>query len=145
MLKKLSDNELLEYRKMLKSISKRQNDVRLNKFDSKFATHLVRLCLEIEQVLTEGDLTLNKHSEILKSIRRGEWTEQQVRDWFAEKEKFLEKLYHENTALPQKPREDEVRAVLMDCLRYHYGDLTTCVNELDKHEIMIRKIKEIVK
>jgi predicted nucleotidyltransferase len=114
-------------------------------FDCKFAMHLVRLCLEIEQILTEGDLTLNKHSEILKSIRRGEWNEQQVRDWFAEKEKFLEKLYHENTALPQKPREDEVRAVLMDCLRYHYGDLTTCVNELDKYEVMVRQIREIVK
>jgi predicted nucleotidyltransferase len=95
-------------------------------FDVKFAYHLVRLMYEIEQILTTGDVDLRRNAEELKAIRRGEVPEQKIRDFFAEKEKFLEGLY-EKSSLPWGPREPEIRQLLLDCLEEHYGNLSGCV------------------
>jgi hypothetical protein len=91
-------------------------------YDTKFASHCVRLLLQVEQVMAEKDLDLQRNKEQLKSIRRGEWSEQRVKDWFASKEKSLEKLYIESD-LPYSPNEEEIKDLLMQCLRMHYGDL----------------------
>lgn len=112
-------------------------------FDVKFAYHLVRLMYEIEQILTTGDLDLRRNAEELKAIRRGEVSEQKIRDFFAAKEKFLEGLY-EKADLPWGPRQDEIKQLLLDCLEEHYGSLTGCiVTEADPLRAL-REIAEII-
>ena len=48
-------------------------------FDTKFGYHVVRLIGEVEQILVEGDIDLQRDNEQLKAIRRGEWTEERLR------------------------------------------------------------------
>ena len=66
-------------------------------YDMKFAYHVVRLLGEVEQILMEGDIDLQRNNEQLKAIRRGEWTEERLRQWFADKESHLERAYAEST------------------------------------------------
>lgn len=97
-------------------------------YDVKFAYHLVRLIGEVEQILSEGDLDLEKDRERLKGIRRGEWTEEQVREFFFSKEKSLESLY-QSSDLPYKPREEEIKVLLLACLEEYYGSIEECIKE----------------
>ncbi|MDG3003531.1 DNA polymerase beta superfamily protein [Paludisphaera mucosa] len=53
-------------------------------YDVKFAYHVVRLIGEVEQILTEGDVDLQRDNERLKAIRRGEWSEERLRRWFSD-------------------------------------------------------------
>lgn len=96
-------------------------------YDVKFGSHLVRLIQEVEQILSEGDIDLQRDREMLKDIRRGNWTEQQVRDWFAKREPELEKLYLESKAVPHGPDEGAIKQLLLNCLEHHYGSLEKAV------------------
>jgi hypothetical protein len=113
-------------------------------YDTKFAYHLVRLLYECEQILTTGDLDLRRNSEELKSIRRGEWTAEQVRTFFAEKERALERIYEECTILPWGPREDEIKQLLLDCLETHYGSLEGCIVTNQTPILVLREIADII-
>ncbi len=105
---------------------KRKEIVEKFGFDVKFAYHVVRLLNEVEQILMEGDLDLMRNREQLKSIRRGEWTEPQIRDYFANKEKDLEKTFAESK-LPAGPNEPAIKQLLLNCLEEHYGSLEKCI------------------
>ncbi len=100
-------------------------------YDIKFAYHIVRLLNEVEQILIEGDLDLQRNNEQLKAIRRGEWTEQQVIEYFNNKEKQLEGLYIRST-LPNTPDEQKIKALLLQCLEQHYGSLDKAIITTDK-------------
>ncbi len=50
----------------------------------------------MEQILVEGDMDLARNKEQLKAIRRGEWSQEQVEEYFATKEKLLEQLYFDS-------------------------------------------------
>lgn len=115
----------------------------VNKFgyDTKSAGHLVRLLLEIEQILTTKDLNLRQSAELLKHIRQGLWSQDKIIDFFTEKEKYLTKLY-EDSDLPNKPREKEIKELLLTCLEKHYGKLDNVI-ERDKNSIIVAKIQEI--
>ena len=101
MLDDLTNEELQEYYILFKKIGKRGMDVKINEYDSKYAMHLVRLLLQCQQVLENGDLDLMKDKELFKSIRRHEWKEQDIKDFFTEKDKYLEKLYQESSLHPR--------------------------------------------
>lgn len=113
-------------------------------YDTKFAYHLVRLLYEVEQILTTGDLDLRRNADELKSIRRGEWTEQQVREFFAAKEKALECIYETSTVIPWGPREDEIKQLLLDCLTEHWGHLEGCIVTDQTPVLALREIAEVV-
>ena len=55
-------------------------------YDTKFAYHVVRLLPEVEKILIEGDIDLQRNNEQLKAIRRGDWTEDRLRAWCSDKE-----------------------------------------------------------
>ena len=112
-------------------------------FDVKFAYHIVRLLDEVEQILTTGDLDLQRSHEQLKAIRRGDWTEQQIRDYFTQKEKDLETVYAEST-LPWGPDVNKIRELLMNCLEDHYGTLDKCVERPDQYVAVLRDIKALL-
>jgi hypothetical protein len=110
-------------------------------FDVKYAMHLVRLLLEVEQILQEGDLDLKRNKEQLKSIRRGEWTINEIKDWADKKEKDLEFLYAKSD-LPDKADKNKIRNLLIECLEIHYGSLDKLVVQSDKASFLLRSIKE---
>lgn len=112
-------------------------------YDVKFAYHVVRLLNEVEQILVEQDLDLTRNKEQLKAIRRGEWSQQEVEDYFAKKERQLEDIYLQSN-LPAKPDTPAIRQLLLDCLEHHYGSLQDCVVREDEAMQALREIEAIV-
>lgn len=109
-------------------------------FDTKFGYHVVRLIGEVEQILIEGDIDLQRHNEQLKAIRRGEWTLDRLREWFAAKEAQLERIYAES-ALRAVPDEARVKALLLTALEEHYGNLEGCIVNPDRAAVALRNIQ----
>src|SRR5215831_8132995 len=95
-------------------------------YDVKFGYHVVRLLNEAEQILLEADLDLQRNREQLKSIRRGEWTEQQILEYFEKKRVDLEHVRAKST-LPPGPNVEAIRGILLQCLEAHYGNLDRCI------------------
>jgi predicted nucleotidyltransferase len=120
--------------------SKRAKNIEEFGMDTKYLYHVVRLLLEVEQILVEQDLDLERNREILKAIRRGEWTVEAIKDFFSSKEKILEEVYH-TSSLPYSSDENKIKQLLLDCLEEYYGSLkdalvipnqiTNLVNDLE--------------
>jgi signal recognition particle GTPase len=142
-LENLTDDELIELDSWTNTLNKRQLDTVINDYSTKFGYHVVRLLLECEQILIEHDLNIERNSEILKSIRRGEWSEQKLRGWFDEKEKHLEELYAKST-LRHSPDEEAIKELLMNCLEQHYGSLDQAVKREVPVERMIAELKAVL-
>jgi uncharacterized protein len=129
------------HKMMIKTATgKRAELVEKHGFDTKFGYHVVRLVTEVEMILMEGDIDLQRNNEQLKAIRRGEWTEEHLRTWFANKESHLERLYAEST-LRAKPDEEQIKVLLMECLEEHYGSLEGCVVNPDRLVVALRNIQ----
>jgi hypothetical protein len=111
-------------------------------YDVKFAYHVVRLLNEVEQILMEGDLDLERNREQLKAIRRGDWSLEEITEYFSSKEKELETLYT-RSKLRAAPDEEVIKALLLDCLEMHYDSLGDCVVRPDKTLQALREIQEI--
>ena len=122
---------------------KRQETIEKFGYDVKFAYHVVRLMNEVEQILVEGNLDLQRNREQLKSIRRGEWTLDQLKEYFTNKEHALETAYA-NSSLPHGPDEDRVKALLMSCLEQHYGSLSAAVSRVPSMDAMLLDIQTLV-
>ncbi len=119
---------------------KRAELVKKHGYDVKFAYHVVRLLTEVEMILVEQDIDLQRNNDQLKAIRRGEWTEERLRSWCAEKESHLERAYAES-ALRATPDEPRIRALLLHCLEEHYGTLEGCVVNPDRAVEALRNIE----
>jgi predicted nucleotidyltransferase len=122
---------------------KRKEIVEKYGYDLKFAYHTVRLLNEVEQIMMEHDLDLQRNREQLKAIRRGEWTLDQVEQYFDEKERALEDLYIKST-LPYKPDEKKIKQLLFDCLEEHYGSLQGAVVQDAQVDQLVNEIEEIL-
>lgn len=122
---------------------KRKEIVEKFGYDVKFATHVVRLLNEIEQILIEGDLDLERNREQLKSIRRGEWTQTQIEDYFSKKEKDLEELYTKSS-LQYKPDEQKIKKLLLNCLEQYYGSIDNCIKTESDSSMIINELKELI-
>ncbi len=109
-------------------------------YDTKFGYHVVRLISEVEQILMEGDIDLQRNNDQLKAIRRGEWTEERLRRWFAEKESHLERVFAEST-LRATPDEPKLKTLLLLALEEHYGSLEGCVVDPDRAVVALRNIQ----
>jgi len=97
-------------------------------YDVKFAYHVVRLINEVEQLLVTGDLNLESGREQLKAIRRGDWTLDQITEYFNSKEVQLEQAYADSS-LPNAPDESTIRDLLMRCIENHYGSIDSVPND----------------
>lgn len=106
---------------------KRQDSINEHGFDTKFAYHIIRLILEVEQILVHHDLDLECNGSFLRAIRDGEWSLDQIKEWFSQKEKDLEKVYH-SSSLQYKANENQIKKLLLECLEMHYGSLSTTLN-----------------
>jgi predicted nucleotidyltransferase len=112
-------------------------------YDIKFAYHVVRLLDEIEQIMVEQDLDLERNREQLKSIRRGEWTIEQIERHFEEKERALERTYSDSK-LRHKPDEAAIRELLMNCLEMHFGSIADAVRREPSVDRLIRDMQELL-
>jgi len=125
-----------------KSGSKRSKDVEDYGYSTKFAYHLVRLLYEVEEILTTEDLHLDKNSEVLKAIRRGEWSQDRVEKFFEQKEHALNEAY-EKSKLPYGPDEMAIKSLLLKCLEHYFGSLDKCIVEPDRYKKILLKIQEL--
>lgn len=126
-----------------RSNKKRQADITKYGYSTKFAYHCVRLLLEIEQILTTGDLILDRDSKVYQSIRNGEWSLEKLHEWMDEKERTLETLFAQSQ-LPEKPPVNKIRRLLMECLEEHYGSLDRLVHDSDRHANLIQDLEQLV-
>jgi predicted nucleotidyltransferase len=119
-------------------------------YDVKYAYHLIRLMDEVDQIFDgcdrdgfHGDIDLQRSKEVMKAVRRGEWTQKDVEDWFMEKEKEMDPKY---TACKMKdfPDEEKLRKLLMACLEEHYGSLDRAVREPDWSIAKLQEIDELL-
>lgn len=146
-MKNLTDDQLISYAVAYKNMmnkSKRLEATKMYGLDVKSAYHVVRLLNEVEMIMTEGDLDIERNREQLKSIRRGEWTYEQICDYFNKKEKELETLYQSST-LRHSPDEQQIRNLLLDCLEMRFGNLSGVVERPDKADATIKQIVSILK
>lgn len=112
-------------------------------YDVKFAYHVVRLLYEVEQILEERDIDLRRHNEHLKSVRRGDITEFDLRAWAASKESDLERLYASST-IPHRPDQDAIKSLLLNCLEQHYGNLSDAIVDEGKAVRALREVASII-
>ena len=119
---------------------KRAELIEKHGYDVKFAYHVVRLLTEVEMILMEEDIDLQRNNDQLKAIRRGEWTEERLRTWCADKESHLERVYAESK-LRATPDEPKIRSSLLNCLEEHYGSLEGCVVNPDRAVEALRNIQ----
>lgn len=122
---------------------KRNADIQQFGFDLKYGYHLVRLVEECEQILITHDLDITKNREQLKSIRRGEWTLEQLKEHFFAKEKDLETLYV-NSTLQKMPDENAIKQILMDCLEMHYGSLSNAITIPKDIEKLVKELDTVI-
>jgi len=123
-------------------LGKRAALVEAHGYDLKFAYHVVRLLLEAEQILTAGDIDLERDREQLKGIRRGDWTLEQLEQWAQNKEHALEALYS-TSHLPYGPDEAKLKRHLLHCLEAHYGNLSSVVTIPDETIQVLRQIAKL--
>ncbi len=136
-------NEYLNKVRDLGQISKRRDSIKKHGYDVKFAYHVVRLLGEVEQILTTGDLNLQRDAELLKSIRRGEWSVEKITEYFDVQEKILEGVYA-SSELRNRPDEIAIQALLMNCLESHYGNLDDAVVTMGTSEKALKEIVEVM-
>jgi len=142
-LTNLNKEEIVKLKQWYNKLTKRQQDIIINGYSTKFAYHIVRLLLEVEQIMAEGDLDLQRNSEILKSVRRGEWKLTDLESWFDHKEKALEGLYTKST-LPERPKESKIKSLLMECLEMHYDDLSSVIKVAPEVNTMIHDLELLI-
>lgn len=112
-------------------------------YDVKFAYHVVRLLDEVEQIMVEQDLDLERNREQLKSIRRGEWTLEQIQAHFDAKERALENIYA-TSALRHAPDEGKIKEVLLACLEMHFGSLENAFRRDPSVERLVCDIQDVL-
>ena len=86
-------------------------------YDTKHASHLVRLMLQVEQVLQAGDYNPQLQGEMLETVRtvlHGGWAYERLIHWA---EGADERVKSMDSALPRRPARKEAEALLMSINR----------------------------
>jgi len=125
------------------AIGKRKESIEQYGYDVKYAYHVVRLLDEIEQILVNKDIDLQRNKEQLKAIRRGEISEKDIKEWANNKEVELEKIYNESK-LPWGPDEDNIKTLLLQCLEEHFGNLDKCIFTDKRANLILRDIANLI-
>ena len=142
----LSHEELLTYERLWENglnetkrfyLQKRYNS------DVKNLSHVVRLLDFGEQILTNGDLDVQRPMEKCKAIRRGEVSAEEIKSQFVEKEKHLTKLY-QDSKIPHRPNEKKLKSVMLSAIEEHWGTLDGAIENRGKYEELVRNIQELV-
>ena len=110
-------------------------------YDTKFAYHIVRLSLQVEQILEKHDMDFSANAPFIKEVRKGAFkTVEELEAWYREKEVHLNALYHTST-LRHSPDMAQLKEVLMACLEMKYGSLEKVYKGAESD--VFRKLEEI--
>jgi predicted nucleotidyltransferase len=120
---------------------KRKESYDIYGYDVKYAAHAIRLISNCRQMIENQTIDLRRDREMVKAIRRGEWTLSQIRDYCNKQELYLEDIVNKSN-LPPKPNINTVRSLLLSCIKEHYQDVSF-VNQSSEHEIL-QNIKKLV-
>lgn len=81
-------------------------------YDTKHASHLVRLLLSAEEILTSGNLSVrHPHAELLRQIRQGAWTYDHLIAWATEQENTIASLASKKP-LPRSPDRSTIDSLV---------------------------------
>lgn len=125
-------------------VGKRTETVKKYGYDVKFAYHIVRLMYEAHMILEEGTIDLQRNRNHLKAIRRGDVSEEDIREWFVQGEKAGDKLY-ESSSLRKVPDYKAIKSLLIDCLEQYYGSIEEAYVSEDVVKQSLRDILAIAR
>jgi hypothetical protein len=74
---------------------------------------------------------------------RGEWSLDQLKQYFQDKERSLEKVYSEST-LQYKPNEEKIKNLLLECLEMHYGNIDSAIKRDVNVSDVISEIEKVL-
>ncbi len=123
---------------------KRAESIALYGYDVKFAYHIVRLLNEVEQIMMEHSLDLERSREQLKSIRRGEWKIEEIESYFKNKEASLEQVYNSSN-LRHSPDEPAIKNLLLQVLEEHFGSVDSLVSKGDRAPALVKEMEEVLR
>jgi len=105
-------------------IGKRAEIINKYGFDTKDASHIIRLLFEIKEILFRGELTLGNFSSLVIDVKNGGWTKEEVVE-FAEKEmvRIQDSVNDGKAVVPYSADEKVLKELLIDCLEEKYGSL----------------------
>lgn len=90
-------------------------------YDTKFASHLVRLMLEGKELLETGKLIYPlTYANIILDIKQGKLKMIEVLDYAESIEADIKNITI-ITSLPKKPRYDEIQKFTIDIIKYYHG------------------------
>ena len=90
-------------------------------YDTKFASHFLRLLIEGMELLETGDLQFPlRDRQLVLEVKEGKWNLNEVLKLGDEVERWVEKLSGKSP-LPGRPRFDEVNGFVVGVLRKHFG------------------------
>ena len=101
---------------------KRDADIKKYGYSLKEGYHLVRLAEEASMMLNECDMDLKRNADLLKFVRAGGMTLQELEDYLTKAEARLLVAY-EQTKLPETPDYLSLRNLLLQCFEEYYGKL----------------------
>jgi hypothetical protein len=84
-------------------------------FDSKIAYHAAHFLDLAEQILSSGNLDLERNRDYFRSIRLGQRGGEEVRDFLEAKEKEVEELSHCSTIRPS-PDKAALQLLFQQCV-----------------------------
>ncbi|TNE49730.1 MAG: hypothetical protein EP343_10690 [Deltaproteobacteria bacterium] len=89
-------------------------------YDCKHAMHLVRLLFSVEEILTTGDLSVrHPHAELLRDVRSGAWSYDELMDWATQQEAKIHEL-SKSKPLPRSPDRDAIDQLVTDMILTHH-------------------------
>lgn len=89
-------------------------------YDTKSAVHAIRLLDEVEQILSVGDLDIQKNKDFLRCIREGAYSYKFILQEFKESKERCEYLL-KTTKLPDEPNEDLIKQIALLCVNRYRG------------------------
>ena len=102
-------------------INKMRNKDKSRQRRCKYGYHAVRLVDELDEIFTEGTLTLGRCSDRHRAIRQGEWSFDEIESYVDAKEEETEELYDNGAAVPYTPDEKPIKDLLLRCLWREFG------------------------
>ena len=92
-------------------------------YDTKHASHLVRLLLSVEEILTTGDLSVrHPHAALLREVRSGRWSYDELLEWAEDQEAKIHELSAPKP-LPRAPDRDAIDALITDLILSFHGHI----------------------
>ena len=89
-------------------------------YDTKYASHVVRLISQAEDLIKYNDILLDKNAEIILEVKTGKWDLQDVEDFLESKISLVDNL-KDKSSLPENPDTDKIKELMFKCFEMKYG------------------------